>query len=313
MEGSLPETDHEYQSRKQAAIDRVIAGESLLSVSLKSGFDRHSLKKWTYGRTFPKPPAQQPPTSPSPTPLPPVVRHASKPSLPSVATVLAIPDMHHPFAHCDALHFLLEVRRTKRTTLALCLGDEIDAHAFSKYPMDPDGMSPGQELQKAVEALIPFYREFPDMLVCESNHTVRPWKRSFEAGLPAAFLPTYATVLNAPDGWWWEPRWEIDGVLYIHGDNGRSGQSAPVQYMKLHKKSVVIGHIHAFGGVQYEGPNFAANAGCLINESAYCFKYAKNNPVPPSLGCVVVHEGKWAEFIPMLLNAHGRWVGRFPC
>jgi hypothetical protein len=218
--------------------------------------------------------------------------------------------MHHPFAHPDALPFLQAVRHSRRPDTFLCLGDEIDAHAFSKYPMDPDGMTAGQELQKAIESLAPFYREFPEMLVCESNHTIRPWKRAFEAGLPAAFLPTYSKILNSPDGWRWAPRHEIDGVLYIHGDSGRSGQFAHLHYMKQAKKPVVIGHIHGFAGVNYEYEHFAVNAGCLIDEAAYCFKYARNMLVKVNLGCAVIYEGKYAEFIPMRTDAHARWIGR---
>lgn len=226
------------------------------------------------------------------------------------ANVLVIPDMHHPFVHRDALEFLKEVKRVKKTNINLCLGDEIDAASFSKYIPDPDGMTPGQELQKAIESLTQFYVEFPQMLVCESNHTVRPWKKAFAAGLPKAFLPTYSCILNAPDGWHWRDRWEIDNVLYLHGDNGRSGQYAAIQYMKAAKQSVVIGHIHSFAGVNYEGQHFAVNAGCLIDEDAYCFKYAKNMLVKVNLGCAVIYEGKYAEFVPMRLDDNKRWIGR---
>jgi hypothetical protein len=178
-----------------------------------------------------------------------------------------------------------------------------------QYPQDPDGMSPGQELKAAIEALTPFYLEFPNMLVCESNHTVRPMKKAFLAGLPAAFLPTYSQLLNAPDGWTWKSRHEIDGVVFMHGDSGRSGQYASVSYLRALKKSVVIGHIHSYASVFYEGDLFAVNAGCLIDVNAYCFKYAKNMVTSPNLGCAIIRAGRWAEFIPMLLNPNGRWVG----
>lgn len=226
------------------------------------------------------------------------------------SVVLAIPDLHCPFEHPDALAFLCEVRRVKQTTAAICLGDEIDAASFSRYIPDPDGMAPGKELALAIEHLIPIYREFPEMMVCESNHTVRPWKKAFDAGLPASFLPTYSKLLNAPDGWKWASRWEVDGVLYIHGDNGKSGAYAHINYVKAAKRSVVIGHIHSYAGVNYEGQHFGVNAGCLIDETAYCFKYAKNMLVKVNLGCAVIYHGKYAEFVPMRLNEAGRWIGK---
>lgn len=226
------------------------------------------------------------------------------------SVVLIIPDLHCPFQHPDALDFLRTVKRRFHPSKFVCLGDEIDAHAFSRYPKDPDGLSPGQEFKAAIEQLTPFYLEFPEVLVCESNHTVRPWKQAFEAGLPATFLPAVAKALNAPDGWIWASRHEIDGVLYIHGDNGKSGQYAAVNYMKSAKQSVVIGHIHSFASVFYEGDMFAMNAGCLIDKAAYVFKYAKNMLTNVNLGCGLVFNGSSAHFIPLHTDANGRWIGR---
>lgn len=225
-------------------------------------------------------------------------------------TVLSIPDLHCPFQHQDALEFLKAVRDRYRPTKILCLGDEIDAHAFSRYPKDPNGLSPGDEISKAREALYPFYREFPNVMVCESNHTVRGHKLAFQAGLPQVFLSHISVVLNAPDGWVWKNRWIIDDVVYMHGDAGKSGAYAHINYMKALKKSVVIGHIHSYGGVNYEGALWGMNAGCLIDHEQYCFSYAKNMPIPVSLGCGLIMGGKEAHFIPMHTDEHGRWTGK---
>jgi hypothetical protein len=226
------------------------------------------------------------------------------------SVVLAIPDMHHPFCHPDALDFLKYVKGRFNPTTIVCLGDEIDAHAFSRYMPDPDGMSPGKELAAAIEGLMPFYREFPKVLVCESNHTVRPWKKAFEAGLPAAFLPSYSKLLNAPDGWVWKSRHVVDGVMYIHGDSGKSGAYAHQNYVKAFKKSVVIGHMHSNAGVQYDGNLFGLNTGCLIDADAYAFKYAKNMPTGVNLGCGLIIGGECAFFLPMRTDESGRWIGR---
>lgn len=227
-----------------------------------------------------------------------------------VSRVLVIPDMHHPWCHPDALAFLRLVRDTYNITHVVCLGDEIDAAGYSRYPKDPDAPSAGKEMEEAIASLDPFYREFPDVMVCESNHTVRPWKKAFEAGLPASFLPTISRVLRAPDGWVWRKHWEIDGVFYHHGDMGVSGPTAHLMLMKKLKQSVVIGHIHSYAGVNYEGTYFAMNTGCLIDPDAICFKYAKNLPIPVNLGCGIIINGKQAHFIPMHTNAEGRWTGR---
>jgi hypothetical protein len=224
--------------------------------------------------------------------------------------VLAIPDLHCPWQHPDALAFLIAVRDTYNVTKTVCLGDEIDAMGYSRYPQDPDAPNQSKEMELAIEQLLPFYKAFPDMLVCESNHTIRPWKKAFEAGLPKSFLPTVARVLRAPDGWTWHNQVEVDGVLYIHGDAGSSGFTAHIQYMRKFKQSVVIGHIHSFAGVNYEGGLFGVNSGCLIDAEAICFKYAKNMPIPVSLGCTIVKNGKQAQFIPMILDENRRWIGK---
>lgn len=235
---------------------------------------------------------------------------ASTPYRNKDSVVMAIPDLHCPWQHPDALDFLKAVADRFKPTDIVCLGDEIDAMGFSRYPKDPDAPSQGKELEMAIEQLIPFYKAFPNVKVCESNHTIRPWKKSFEAGLPASFLPTISRVLRAPDGWEWRNHWEVDGVRYIHGDAGSSGFTAHIQYMRKFKQPVVIGHIHSYGGVNYEGSLFGMNAGCLIDATAICFKYAKNMPIPVSLGCGIVKNGNQAYFIPMITDNNGRWVGR---
>lgn len=296
---------------KNSVCERIHAGESKVAIERQTGVTTTTQLKWYRAWCANKEvkPVQSV-FNRRDNALPPKPKAPSEILIRENVTVLAIPDLHCPFQHQDALAFLQEVRRAKQTNLTICLGDEIDAHAFSNYPMDPDGLTAGQELAKSIEHLVPFYREFPHVLVCESNHTVRPWKRGFEAGLPAAFLPTYSKILNAPDGWHWAPRWVIDNVLYLHGDNGKSGQYAHVNYMKAAKQSVVHGHIHSYAGVNYEGNHFAVNAGCLIDDEAYCFKYAKNMLTEVNLGCAVIYEGKYAEFIPMRLDANKRWIGK---
>lgn len=223
--------------------------------------------------------------------------------------VLAIPDLHCPFHHIDALDFLKAVKSKFHPSTTVCLGDEIDAHALSRYPKDPNGMNAGEEMHKSREALYPFYREFPEVLVCESNHTVRGHKKAFEHGIPSTFLRRIEEILNVPDGWRYANKHEVDGVVYIHGDAGKSGQYAHVNYMKAFKRPVVIGHIHSYAGVNYEGSLFGMNAGCLIDAEAYCFKYAKNMPIPVSLGCGIIIGGTEAYFIPMRLDANKRWIG----
>lgn len=229
--------------------------------------------------------------------------------------VMCIGDMHHPFCHPDTLAFLKAVQKKYKPTLYMCLGDEVDQHALGRFPKDPDGMSAGKELQAAIDKLIPFYLAFPKMLVCESNHTVRAYKRSFEAGLPKAFLKDIEMVLNAPDGWHWASEWLIDGVLYIHGDPF-FGKNAAEKHATENWGSVVIGHTHSYAHVKTfhkrRGNFFAMDVGCLVDEEAYAFAYARKMNFKPTLGCGIVFHGRHAEFIPMVVDKDNRWVGYLP-
>ena len=223
--------------------------------------------------------------------------------------VLAIPDLHCPFEHLDALDFLKAVQAAYKVTEVICLGDEIDAHAFSRWPKDPDGMGAGQELAAAIEALIPFYVAFPDVQVCVSNHTIRPKKMMKEIGLPARLWPTYETMLNAPDGWSWHEHIIIDNVRYMHGDQGKGGMNGWTKNSGVYHQSTVVGHWHSKAGVYYDSGMFNLNAGCLIDRKSYAFDYAKNSHKGPNLGCGIVIDGKVGHFIPMITDSDDRWVG----
>lgn len=225
------------------------------------------------------------------------------------SVVLAIPDLHCPFEHPDALAFLLAVRDKIQPDKIICLGDELDAHAYSRWPKDPDGMSAGQELKAAIEALIPFYLAFPEVQVCISNHTIRPKKMMKDIGIPAALWPKYETMLNAPDGWSWHEHIIIDNVRYMHGDQGKGGMNGWTKNSEVYHQSTVVGHWHSKAGVYYDSAMFNVNAGCLINDKAYAFDYAKNSHKRPNLGCAVITRGRKATFMPMLTDAHGRWEG----
>ena len=224
--------------------------------------------------------------------------------------VLAIPDLHCPFHHPDALPFLQYVDYKFSPSKKVCLGDEADFHAASRFPTDPDGMSPGDELQATREALQPFYEAFPEMQVCVSNHTIRPKKMMKELGFPSELWPAYRDMLQAPDGWTWHDEIIIDDVKYIHGDQGKGGKHGWTSNSEVYHMSCVVGHWHSRAGVYYDSEMFNLNAGCLIDDAAYAFQYAKNAHKRANLGCGLVINGEVAHFIPMRTDENNRWIGR---
>jgi hypothetical protein len=228
-----------------------------------------------------------------------------------MSVVLAIPDMHHPWSHKDTLPFLKALKQKYRPTRVVCLGDEADLHALSNYDHDPDGRSAGDELKAAVDALHPIYELFPEVSSCVSNHTARPFRRAKKYGIPLAFMRDYREFLQAPEGWWWDEQFEIDGVLYEHGE-GASGVLGAIRTALGNMRSTVIGHLHSWAGISWAAnPRhlvFGFNAGCLIDKDAYAFAYGKTLKNKPIIGAGIIRGGI-PIFEPMRLNSRGRWTG----
>lgn len=230
------------------------------------------------------------------------------------ANVLVIPDLHIPFEHQDALAFVIAVDKIwfpGQNRILVCLGDEIDSHSISRHMPDPNGRSPKDEMEQAKHRLRDWYRQFPKMYVCTSNHTLRPWKTAFEAGLPKEFMRSVKEVYEAPALWEWADRWVHYGIVFEHGENV-SGPLGALNAANQNRKPTVIGHLHTFGGVvhsdSFDDKLWGVNAGCLIDVNAYAFNYAKTLRKKPTLGCAVIKNGS-PYFIPMNLDDKGRWIG----
>ncbi len=175
---------------------------------------------------------------------------------------------------------------------------------------DPNGKSPADELQEAKHHLRAWFDAFPKVKVCVSNHTARPWKKAFEAGIPKEFMRAVSEVYGASPGWVWADRWIIDGIIFEHGENV-SGPMGALNAAKQNQASTVIGHLHSFAGAIHAdaitGGIWGLNAGCLIDINAYAFNYAKTFRNKPCIGCGVIKNGA-PYFIPMRTNQEGRWT-----
>lgn len=229
---------------------------------------------------------------------------------------LAISDLQIPFQHRDALDFVIHVKKTfykpGDVLTVINEGDEVDQHTLSKYAADPNGRSAGDELHEAKIELKPWFAEFPVMLICESNHTYRGYKKGFEAGIPSEFFRTLNEVYEAPPRWKWKDRWVIDDVVYEHGENV-SGPTAALNAAIHNRMSTVIGHQHSHGGVVHSGSFhntiWGLNTGCLIDVDKYAFKYGNKIRRKPTLGMGVIFNGI-PIFVPMILDKNKRWVKR---
>ncbi len=219
-----------------------------------------------------------------------------------MSRVLVVSDQHRPFEHPQYLKFCKDVYAKYKCTRVVNIGDEWDNCALSRFEQDPEGLTALQEYEAAIQASKPWYKAFPKMDIVESNHGLRPFKKASSAGIPKTYLRGYREFMQAPKTWNWYPRIEIDGVTYFHGEPF-NGEKAHITAMTKHRCSVVIGHIHAYAGVNYskafKDQLFAMNVGCGINDKTYPFRYAKDMAARPILGCGVVIDGREAFFIPM--------------
>lgn len=227
-----------------------------------------------------------------------------------MSRVLVIADNQEPFGHQDYLSFLIAVSKKYNTGVVVHVGDEVDKHALGDWDHDPDGYSAGDELKAAIKRLKGYYKAFPKVLVCESNHTARAFRKAFKAGIPRAYLKDYREFLEAPKGWDWKDKWEIDGVVYKHG-LGYSGRNGAINAAMDEMKPTVIGHLHADAGILYwanqEVLLFGMNVGSGIDRKSYAFEYGKHLRRKPILSCGVVIDGI-PHLIPMVLDRKGRWT-----
>jgi hypothetical protein len=226
--------------------------------------------------------------------------------------VMHVPDLHCPFMREDAAEFIQAAQEKFKPTVTVLAGDELDQHAISAHDADPNGFSPGHELTAGLKQLEQIYALFKEALVCESNHGQRPFKRAYKSGLPSQYLKTYAEFMDAPQGWVWADEFEIDGVVYTHGEAATGANGALNLAIRM-GKSQAVGHWHGNAGASYfyNGTSllFGLYSGCLIDADAYAFRYGKHSKQKPILGLSIIDSGV-PTFIPMSLDKSRRWNGR---
>lgn len=216
-----------------------------------------------------------------------------------------IGDTHFPFVHPMYLRFVQDTFEQWDVKQVVHIGDVVDGHAISFHEHDPNGRSAEDEAALAAQELEAWKAIFPKALVCIGNHDERHFRQAKHAGLPARFLQSYGSVWRTPT-WKWDFSHVVDGVLYEHG-TGTSGKDAALNRAVQKRRSLVIGHVHAYAGVKFHANEFdrifGLNVGCGIDCRAYAFDYGKAFPIRPVLGCGIVLDGEHAFFEAMPCGA----------
>lgn len=221
--------------------------------------------------------------------------------------VLVISDQHFPYNHPDAIDFLKLLRTKVQPQRVINIGDEIDGHAISFHPTNPDLLSPGDELKTAIARLAPLYELFPEMDLIESNHGSLVYRKGQFAGLPRHVFKSYREILGAPRGWNWHRDLTIelpDGnfCYFHHGISGKPGELS-----KRRSMCSVQGHYHGKFDITYWGNSrglyWDMHVGCLIDDDSLAMEYNKTTLERPVIGT-----GAIIESHPRLFPKNGRWI-----
>jgi len=217
--------------------------------------------------------------------------------------VLAIGDTHLPFENKHYLSFCKQTQKKYKCSLTVHVGDLVDNHAISYHEHDPDGYSPYHEMLQADKSLAKWFKAFPKLKLCKGNHDMLAKRKGRTNGIPNRIIKNFRDVWNLPKGWQFEWSYEINNVLYQHGD-ANSGLYPHAQACKNNRQSTVIGHCHSVAGVNWSANNkdmiFGLSTGCGIDRMKYAFWYGKDFKFKPILSCgVILENGRVPILVPM--------------
>jgi len=195
-----------------------------------------------------------------------------------MSRVLYIGDIHEPCCHPGYRRFCLDLRDKHKCDKVVFIGDIIDFQAISFHAARPDLPSPADEADLALAGVQKWYKAFPEAVVTIGNHDRRVFRLAESVNIPSRFIREYADIWKTPK-WRWVEEIIIDDVHASHGEGCGGLHPAYAQMQKM-LMSVVIGHVHTAGGVDWlANPQkriFGMNTGCGIDEKSLAFAYGKH-------------------------------------
>lgn len=221
------------------------------------------------------------------------------PPPPNTEVIGVIGDTHEPFTLDGYRDFCYDTFKRYKVTHVIHIGDVIDGHSWSYHEPDPDGMSPGEELEQAKDNIAEWVKLFPRMDVIWGNHDRLFMRKAFTSKIPRQMIMDFQDILGCP--WWdFKERAVYDGVQYIHGEGATARTRARKDLM-----STVQGHRHPESYTEWiVGETyriFGMQVGCGVDRKAYAFNYAKDHP-KPSIGVgIITDHGQQAFNVLMKL------------
>ena len=204
--------------------------------------------------------------------------------------ILVVGDLHCPFELDGYFDFCKKTYAEWNCNQVIFIGDIIDNHYSSFHATDPDGYGGGHELERAIENVQKWTREFPVADVCIGNHDRIIMRKAFDSAIPRAWIKSYNEILGT--NWNWVERVVYDNVQYCHGEGGTARTKGKNDMM-----STVQGHIHTQAYTEWMVGRkfriFGMQVGCGIDSSAYAAAYAKHFK-KQAIGCGVILGGHTA-------------------
>ncbi len=190
------------------------------------------------------------------------------------SNILVIPDLHAPFIRDGYLEFCVAMKKKWNCKRVIFLGDLIDNHYSSYHETDPDGYSAIEELNKAIDQIQDFYKEFPYALVMIGNHDAIPDRKAFTSGVSSKWVKSIDEVLKVPN-WEFKQGHREGNTYFCHGMKKKAKQR-----MMDDMTNVVQGHYHSESYIYYnvgaDRKTFAMQLGCGIDNNKYAMAYARD-------------------------------------
>lgn len=212
--------------------------------------------------------------------------------------ILVLADVHFPFHSKSLFDFLNDVNNKEKPDRVIINGDLTDSYQFSSYSKSLSADSPVRELKNMRKEVKKLASIFPEVIITDSNHDARLWRKAKIAGIPREVLMPYIKMIGAENYDWKlvpEARFTVDADrsnwFVQHHMAGTS-----INASKHMVANMVLSHHHTRQGItRWCGPRadyWACDTGCLIDESGYAFAYQRLNQGKPTKGVLLIEEGQ---------------------
>ena len=228
-----------------------------------------------------------------------------KPFVGNPDNILVIGDTHWPFCREGYMEHCRDTMIKYNCGKVVHIGDSVDNHYSSFHSTDPDGYGAGEELDRVIDIAAKWNAIFPDVDQVIGNHDQIILRKAFASGLSKRWIKDFGDVLKL-SGWRFHTSITIHGVHFTHGTGTGGGRNAAMNRAMQLRTSVVQGHFHTTAGVEWNVSKkdriFGFQVGCGIDDEAYAFAYAKDNPKKNIISCgVILDKGKIPILVPMEL------------